>query len=142
MTRILLIAVLAASAGVHAALAAEHGLSFHVAAALLALAAGAMALRPGRVPAAATGVLLAGLLAAYAVAGEQLDLVAGFTKAAEIAGLALAVRLTLSEPPRRPERVVTLALAALIAVGATAATPAATHEHGPAHAPGTAAHGH
>ena len=140
MTRILLITLLAGSAGVHAALAAEHGISFHVAAALLALAAGTLALRPGRVPAAATGVLLAGLLGAYAVAGEQLDLLAGITKAGELGGLALAIRLTLAGPPHRPERVVTLALAAMIAVGAAAATPAIADEH--THVPGVTAHGH
>ncbi|HUH14716.1 MAG TPA: hypothetical protein VML35_02405 [Gaiellaceae bacterium] len=138
MTRILLVCLLAASAGVHLALAAEHGASFHVAAGLLALAAGTLALRPGREPAAAAGVLLAGLLAAYLVAGEGLDAVAGMTKAIEAAGLLLAVRLVRAGPARPTDRVVTLLAAAMIAVFAAAVTPAALHDHAPDAPP----HGH
>ncbi len=139
MTRLLLIACLATSAGVHAALAAEHGLSFHVAAALLAVAAGAISLRPGRSAATGAAVLLAGLLGAYALEhGFAADGVAGATKLAEALGLVLAVRLAPAGAPRRPERFATFAAAVMIAVFAAAVTPVAGHEH----PPGTASHGH
>jgi len=124
---------------VHAALAAGHGLSFHVAAALLALAAAAVTLVPGRAAALGAGVLLAGLLAAYALEhGAQLDAVAAFTKAIEALGLLLAARLAVAPRAQRPARVVTLVAAASIAVLAAAATPAPAHEH----PPGAPAHGH
>ncbi len=138
MSRIVLIACLAASAGIHLALAAEHGVSFHVAAALLALAAGTIAVRPGRGSAAAAGFLLAGLVGAFLLAGEPLDAVSGMTKAVEAVGLLCAVRLSLAAQPRRSERVATLVLAAMIAVLAAAVTPAESHGH----SPGTPAHGH
>ena len=143
MTRILLLCTLAASAGMHAALASAHGLSFHLAAALLALSAAAVALRPGRLAAGGAALLLAGLLGAYALSGEPLDAVAAVTKAIELAGLLLALVLAArGRPVLRPERAISLVLAAMIAVFATAATaavPAGTHGH----APGTtASHGH
>jgi hypothetical protein len=143
MTRLLLLCALAASAGIHLALAGSHGPSFHVAAALLAVSAAAVALRPGRHAATAAALLLGGLLAAYALSGEQLDGLAAVTKSIEGAGLLLALALALrSGPVRRPERVVSLALAAMVAVFATAATaavPSGAHEHPPG-AP--ASHGH
>ncbi|HZG36089.1 MAG TPA: hypothetical protein VEY87_09595 [Gaiellaceae bacterium] len=138
MTRILLICLLAASAGVHLALAGGHGISFHVAAALLGLMAAALALRPGRVPAAAAALLLGGLLAAYVASGESLDVVAGVTKAIEAAGLLLAVRLMRRAPAGRPERVLVLVVAVMVAVFAAAVTPSGSH----AHAPGTPQHDH
>ena len=139
MTRLLLIACLAASAGVHAALAAEHGISFHVAATLLALAAGTISLQPGRTAATVAAVLLAGLLGAYALEhGFAADGVAGATKLAEALGLVLAVRLALAGAPPRPERLATFVAAVMIAVFAAAVTPAADHEH----PPGTTPHGH
>ncbi len=66
MTRVLLIICLAASAGVHVALASAHGPSFLVAAALLAVAACTIVvLPPLRLPALAAGALQAELLMTY-----------------------------------------------------------------------------
>ena len=139
MTRLLLVTCLAASAGIHSALAAEHGLSFHVAAALLALDAGVLAVRPGRAAALGAGALLLTLLGAYALEhGLAADGIATATKAAEATGVVLAARLALATPARRPERVATLVAAGMIAVLAAAVTPGGTHEH-PAGAP---VHGH
>lgn len=138
MSRLALIVCLAASAGIHLALAAQHGVSFHVAAALLALAAGTLAVGPGRGPAVAAGALLAGLLGAFLLAGEPLDGVSAVTKSVEAVGLVCAIRLSLAAPPRRPERVATLVVAGMIAVLAAAITPGDTH----AHTPGTPTHGH
>ena len=139
MTRYALISCLAVSAGVHAALAAAHGLSFHVAAALLGVAAGLLALRPGRLPATAAGVLLAGLLAAYAVEhGLPANGTSSITKLVEAIGLLLAARLAFGAAPRRTGRLATLAAAAAIAVLAAALTPAGGHVD----VPGTPPHGH
>ena len=139
MTRLLLVTCVAASAGIHSARAAAHGLSFHVAAALLALAAALLALRPGRPAATGAGILLLGLLGAYAIQhGVAVAGIAGATKAIEALGVVLAARISLAAPPRRPERLATLVAAAMIAVFAAAVTPAG--EHG--HLPDTPAHGH
>jgi len=139
MTRLLLVSCLAVSAGVHVALAAEHGISFHVAAALLAVAAATISLRPGRAAAAGAALLLAALLGAYALEhGLEAGGVAGATKVAEALGVVAAVRLALGGAPAPPERLATLAAAVSIAVFAAAVTPVAGHEH-PA---GVAPHGH
>lgn len=139
MTRYALISCLAGSAGIHAALAAGHGLSFHVAAALLGAGAALLALRPGRAPAAAAGVLLAGLLAAYAVEhGLPADGTSSVAKLVEALGLLLATRLALGPSSRRTGRLAALATAAAIAALAAALTPAGGH----ADAPGTPPHGH
>ena len=140
MTRILLIICLAASAGVHVALAATHGPSFHVAAALLALAAGAIIVLPRRLPALGAAILQAGLLLAYVAfrGSEAVDGVAAATKAVEAVGLVLSLRLASRTAPRHVERVATFVLAASIAVMAAVATPAADHGH----SPGAAPHGH
>ena len=139
MVRYALISCLAVSAGVHAALAAGHGLSFHVAAALLGVAAGLLALRPGRVPAAAAGVLLAGLLAAYAVEhGLPADQTSSVTTLVEAVGLLLAARLALGSSSGRTGRLAALAAAATIAVAAAALTPVDGHVD----APDTPPHSH
>ena len=140
MTRVLLIICLAASAGAHVALAASHGPSFHVAAALLALAAGTIVVAPRRLPALAAAVLQAGLLVAYVAfrGSEAVDSVAAVTKTVEAAGLVLSLRLASMTTPRHVERAATFVLAASIAVMAAVATPAAEHDH----PPGAATHGH
>ena len=99
----------AISAGIHAALAPEHfaegvgaGTGFVVSAVLLAALAAILSLRPSEAARAATALVFAGLIAAYALviatgvpvlhpereAGEGLAL---FTKAVEAVGLALAI---------------------------------------------------
>ena len=139
MTRLLLLICLATSAGVHAALAAGHGRAFYLAAALLTVAAAAVALLPGRPAAAYAGLLLAGLLGAYAHEhGAALDTIGAVTKAVEAAGLLLAARLALAPTERQERRVLTLLAAGMIAVFAAAATPSDAHEH----PPGGAVHGH
>ncbi len=140
MTRVLLIACLAASAGVHLALAASHGPSFHVAAALLALAAGAIIVLPRRLPALGAAILQAGLLVAYVVfrGSEAVDGVTAATKAVEAVGLVLSLRLASTTAPQRVERVATFVLAVSIAAIAAVATPAADHGH----PPGATPHGH
>jgi hypothetical protein len=107
-----LLVVGAVSAGVHAALAPEHlhewpplGGAFVAAAAALASAVGALALRPlSPWPPRLLGALFAGLVAAYTLtrlvalppldpAREPLDALGACTTALEAAGLAFAIRL-------------------------------------------------
>lgn len=123
MTRVdverdVLIVVCAISAGIHAALAPEHfreataaGIGFVAATVLLGVLAVALTLRPASRAAAATAAaVLAGLLASYALAittgmpllhpePEAVDTLALVTKAVELAGLLVAVRLLV---PARP----------------------------------------
>ena len=99
----------AISAGIHAALAPEHfaegvgaGTGFVVSAVLLAALAATLSLRPSEAARAATALVFAGLLAAYAlviVTGvpylhperEAVEGLALFTKAVEAVGLVLAI---------------------------------------------------
>ena len=117
---VLLAGACAASAGAHAALVPEHlrtepapGVAFIVACVLMLGIAAALALRPDDALAAqAATLLLAGLIAAYAVSRttglpllhpepEAVDAVGLATKAVELAGFLLA--LGLSQPGgRRP----------------------------------------
>ena len=102
----------AISAGIHAALSPDHlaegtgaGLGFVAAALVLAALTVTLTLRPASTVAlAATGVVLAGLIASYALAvttglpvlhpeAEALDAVALATKAVEAAGLLAAVHV-------------------------------------------------
>ena len=110
--RDILVAVCAISAGVHAALTPEHlreeasaGTGFLVATFLLAALCVVLTYRPGsRAAVAAAGAVLAGLVAAYALAittgvpllhtePEPADGVGLATKAIELVGLAVAVHL-------------------------------------------------
>jgi hypothetical protein len=105
---------LATSAGIHAGLVPVHleeepglGVSFVVATTALWATIVALRLWPSsRVPAVAALVLLAGLLAAYAVSrlSEPIDALGLATKAAEAAALVLAWRLgrALEAPAHQP----------------------------------------
>lgn len=100
-----LVLACAVSAGIHAGLAPAHGPPFVVAAALLAAAAVVLGRRPASTAAvAAAALVLAGLLAGYAVAvvaglplvhpdPEPVDGLALATKAIEAVGLASALSL-------------------------------------------------
>ena len=113
-----LVASCATSAGIHAALAPEHlreetaaGVGFLASAALLAALCVVLTYRPGsRLAAGAAGAVLAGLLAAYALAltvgvplfhpdPEPADGLGLVTKAIELVGLVAALHLTA---PGRP----------------------------------------
>jgi hypothetical protein len=101
----------AVSAGVHAALTPEHfrdgtaaGLGFLVSAVVLAAIGVALTVRPAAAPLSVAYVVLAALLAAYALAvttglpllhpeAEPVDGVAVFTKAVESLGLLAAAHL-------------------------------------------------
>jgi hypothetical protein len=115
------IAACASSAGIHAALVRDHfregagaGLGFLVAALLLAILSVLVIREPAnRVATAAAGVVLAGLLASYALAittglpflhpeAEPVDGLALATKAVEAIGLLAALHLI------RPQRAVAL----------------------------------
>src|SRR5919197_3256361 len=112
MNRSALVLAGAVSAGVHAGLAPEHlhewaplGAAFVASAAATALAVAALVLRPASPwPRRALGVLLGGLVVAYALTRiaalppldperEALDLVGVCTTAVEALGVAAAVRL-------------------------------------------------
>lgn len=107
-----LILACAISAGIHAALAPQHfteegipaGVGFVVSAILLAALAVVLTVRPTDLVRAATALVFAGLIAAYALAvttgvpvlhpeREPLDGLALVTKAVEAAGLALCLPL-------------------------------------------------
>ena len=99
----------AISAGIHAALAPEHfaegvgaGTGFVVSAVLLAALAAILSLRPSEAARAATAVMFAGLIGAYALVittgvpvlhpeREAVEGLALFTKAVEAVGLVLAI---------------------------------------------------
>src|SRR5688572_22282037 len=102
MTRRFLLNLVAAScavsAGIHAALVPAHldmggleGLGFAIAAVLLLMAALAVVRGgAGRVSVAAAGVLLGGLISAYAIAGER-DALGVITQFVQLTGLAAAI---------------------------------------------------
>jgi hypothetical protein len=106
-----LVLALAASAGIHAGLVPVHldeepalGAGFALAAILLWAAIVALRRRPASpLPPAAATLLLAGLLAGYAVTrfGEPVDALGLATKAVEVAGLVLAWRLGRSTASHR-----------------------------------------
>ena len=119
-----LIAACATSAGIHAALAPEHlreetgaGVGFLASVVLLAALCVALTHRPGsRLAVGAAEAVLAGLLAAYALAltvgvpvlhpdAEPADPLGLVTKAIELVGLAAALHLTApGRPAGRPTR--------------------------------------
>lgn len=95
MKRDLVVGACAVSAGVHAALAPAHGVSFVGAAVVLAALAVALTTRPADSTALSlAGAVLAGLIAAYAFVvlreAEPVDALALFTKAVEAVGLLAA----------------------------------------------------
>ena len=115
-----LVVACAISAGIHGALTPEHfreetgaGLGFLVSTVLLAGLCVALTLRPGSLTAVgATGIVLAGLVAAYALAVttgvpvlhpdvEPADGLGLATKAIELVGLAAALRLATADRPAR-----------------------------------------
>jgi hypothetical protein len=107
-----LVVVVAVSAGIHAGLVPVHleeepalGVGFLLASIALWVTIVALRRRPASpLPPAAAALLLAALLAGYAVtrAGEPLDGIGLVTKAVELVGLVLAWRLArLAAPHRR-----------------------------------------
>jgi hypothetical protein len=104
-----LVLVLAASAGIHTGLVPVHldeepvlGVGFVLATVALWVTIVALLWRPASpLPPAAAALLLAALLAGYAVArvGEPVDGLGLVTKAIELAGLVLAWRLGRSAAP-------------------------------------------
>jgi hypothetical protein len=97
--RDLVIVACAISAGIHAALIPGHGVSFAIAAALLAGVAVALTRRRTRLVFLAGGTLLLGLIGAYALAvmaGEHIDGLGLFTKGVELLGFASATKGALA----------------------------------------------
>ena len=140
MTRLLLSLCLAASAGVHAALAPAHlatgtlqGGGFLAAAALLATAAALVVLRPGAASALVAGTLLAALVLAWLAtrATEPVDALGVATKTIETLGLLLAGGLVHRQPQARRRPFGALAAVAAVALAAGVVTPMAAHTHPP-----------
>jgi hypothetical protein len=102
MTCDVVILACAISAGIHAALAPEHGASFVAATGLLAFVAAWLTLRPAsRAAVAAAAGAFVSLLAAYALAvamGEPLDGLALATKGIETVGLVAAITHSKGAP--------------------------------------------
>ncbi len=150
LLRSVLIGVLGASAGVHAAMAPHHyaesataGVTFVAGAiAMLALAA-RLAVRPSRAGYVAAAVVLVGAVGAYALAllgpvplvashAEALSPLGVLTKAAEIAGLYAAINLVYTTA-RGPSGLSGRAVVAAAYVPVTWAVGAAYLSHGAGH---------
>ena len=149
--RDVLVFVCAISAGVHTALAPEHleehvalGAGFLLSAVVLAVLAVALTDGPTRLNVTAAAVLLTGLIGSWVLAvttglpvllpdGESVETIAVLTKAVELVGLVVAVRL-LAAPGRSQGRPAPLGLTALVAMFSALAALAMSGSHHGAHA--------
>ena len=151
LERDVLVFACAISAGVHTALAPEHleehvalGAGFLLSAVLLAVLAVALTDGPSRLNVAAAAVLLAGLMGSWVLAvttglpvllpdGESVEAIAVLTKAVELVGLVVAVRLLVA-PGRSEGRPAQLGLTALVAMFSALAALAMSGGHHGTHA--------